>query len=44
VGYTSDIMDVHYIFDLGFTGKNFRGLATSSHEVGLVFKFSTGKE
>jgi type IX secretion system PorP/SprF family membrane protein len=44
IGYVSDIMDVHYIFDLGFTGKNFRGLATSSHEVGLIFKFSTGKE
>jgi type IX secretion system PorP/SprF family membrane protein len=44
VGYISDIMDVHYIFDLGFTGKNFRGLSTSSHEIGLVFKFATGKE
>jgi type IX secretion system PorP/SprF family membrane protein len=44
IGYISDIMDVHYIFDLGFTGKNFRGLAASSHEIGLVFKFSTGKE
>jgi type IX secretion system PorP/SprF family membrane protein len=44
IGYMSDIMDVHYIFDLGFTGKNFRGLATSSHEVGLVFKFATGKD
>jgi type IX secretion system PorP/SprF family membrane protein len=43
-GYISDIMDVHYIFDLGFTGKNFRGLSTSSHEIGLVFKFATGKE
>jgi type IX secretion system PorP/SprF family membrane protein len=44
IGYLSDIMDAHYIFDLGFTGKNFRGLATSSHEIGLVFKFATGKE
>lgn len=44
IGYISDIMDVHYIFDLSFTGKSFRGLATSSHEVGLVFKFATGKE
>jgi type IX secretion system PorP/SprF family membrane protein len=44
IGYISDIMDIHYIFDLGFTGKNFRGLATSSHEIGLVFKFPTGKE
>jgi type IX secretion system PorP/SprF family membrane protein len=44
VGYVSDIMDVHYIFDLGITGKNFRGLATSSHEIGLIFKFATGKE
>jgi type IX secretion system PorP/SprF family membrane protein len=44
IGYISDIMDVHYIFDFGFTGKNFRGLATSSHEIGLVFKFVTGKE
>jgi type IX secretion system PorP/SprF family membrane protein len=44
IGYISDIMDVHYMFDLGFTGKNFRGLATSSHEIGLVFKFATGKE
>jgi type IX secretion system PorP/SprF family membrane protein len=44
VGYISDIMDIHYIFDLSFTGKNFRGLPTSSHEIGLVFKFATGKE
>jgi type IX secretion system PorP/SprF family membrane protein len=44
IGYISDIMDIHYIFDLGFTGKNFRGLTTSSHEIGLVFKFATGKE
>jgi type IX secretion system PorP/SprF family membrane protein len=44
IGYTSDIMDVHYVFDLSFTGKNFRGLTTSSHEIALVFKFSTGKE
>jgi type IX secretion system PorP/SprF family membrane protein len=43
IGYISDIMDVNYVFDLGFTGKNFRGLATSSHEIGLVFKFPTGK-
>jgi type IX secretion system PorP/SprF family membrane protein len=44
VGYMSDIMDVYYVFDLSFTGKNYRGIATSSHEIGLVFKFSTGKE
>ncbi|MDR0725416.1 MAG: PorP/SprF family type IX secretion system membrane protein [Prevotellaceae bacterium] len=44
VGYISDIMDVHYVFDLSFTGKNYRGINTSSHEIGLVFKFSTGKE
>jgi type IX secretion system PorP/SprF family membrane protein len=39
IGYVSDIMDIHYMFDLSFTGKNFRGIATSSHEIGLVFKF-----
>jgi type IX secretion system PorP/SprF family membrane protein len=44
LGYITDIMDVHYIFDLGFTGHNYRGIATSSHEIGLVFKFATGKE
>jgi type IX secretion system PorP/SprF family membrane protein len=44
IGYLTDIMDAHYIFDLGFAGKNFRGLATSSHEIGLVFKFPTGKD
>jgi type IX secretion system PorP/SprF family membrane protein len=44
IGYISDIMDIHYIFDLGYTGKNYQGLSTSSHEVGLVFKFPTGKE
>jgi type IX secretion system PorP/SprF family membrane protein len=44
IGYITDIMDVHYVFDLSFTGKNYRGIATSSHEIGLVFKFPTGKE
>jgi hypothetical protein len=44
IGYISDIMDVHYVFELGFTGKNYRGIATSSHEIGLVFKFPTNKE
>jgi type IX secretion system PorP/SprF family membrane protein len=44
IGYISDVMDVHYIFDLGFTGKNLRGSASSSHEIGIVFKFPTGKE
>ncbi|MDR1896397.1 MAG: PorP/SprF family type IX secretion system membrane protein [Prevotellaceae bacterium] len=44
IGYFSDIMEIHYAFDLGVTGKNFRGLATSSHEIGIVFKFDTGKE
>jgi type IX secretion system PorP/SprF family membrane protein len=43
-GYITDILDIHYVFELGFTGKNFKGLATSSHEIGLVFKFATGKE
>jgi len=40
IGYLSDIMDVHYTFEFGYTGKNFRGIATSSHEIGLVFKFN----
>jgi type IX secretion system PorP/SprF family membrane protein len=44
IGYLSDIMDLYYVFDLGFTGKNYRGLATSSHEIGIVFKFATNKE
>jgi type IX secretion system PorP/SprF family membrane protein len=44
LGYVSDLMDVHYIFDLGFTGVNFRGLTTSSHEIGVIFKFDTGRE
>ena len=43
-GYISDVLEAHYIFDMGFSGSNFRGLTTSSHEIGLVFKFSTGKE
>jgi type IX secretion system PorP/SprF family membrane protein len=44
IGYMSDIMDVHYMFEMGFTGRNFKGLATSSHEIGLVFKFVADKE
>jgi type IX secretion system PorP/SprF family membrane protein len=43
-GYITDILDIYYVFELGFTGKNFKGLATSSHEIGLAFKFATGKE
>jgi type IX secretion system PorP/SprF family membrane protein len=40
IGFFSDAMDIDYTFDLGYTGKNFRGLSTSSHEIGVVFKFS----
>jgi type IX secretion system PorP/SprF family membrane protein len=44
IGYISDLMDINYMFDLGFTGKNYRGIATSSHEIGVTFKFSTGRD
>lgn len=44
IGYTSELLNINYIYDMGFTGKNYRGLATSSHEIGITFKFSTGVE
>ncbi|MDR2467054.1 MAG: PorP/SprF family type IX secretion system membrane protein [Prevotellaceae bacterium] len=40
IAFFSDVMNIDYTFDLGYTGKNFRGLSTSSHEIGVVLKFS----
>ncbi|MDR2562634.1 MAG: PorP/SprF family type IX secretion system membrane protein [Prevotellaceae bacterium] len=43
-GYSSDIMEVGYMFDMGFIGMTFRGFSTASHELCVIFKFPSSKE
>ena len=44
IGYSADILEIGYLFDMGMIGNTFSGLSTASHELCVIFKFPSSKE